>query len=238
MHMISTKALGEKANAWQTVLPYLKKKAHTVVKLLPHERIIQIDLSGTNPALAQLDVVDTAAIEAYIQQELIKNRAVGAIGGYMENRALYLRSTVFAGEEHRTLHLGIDIWLPAGAPIYAVLPGVVHSFADNANFGDYGPTIILEHQHEDVSFFSLYGHLSRTSLQGLYEGKAVEAGEEIATLGNEAENGNWPPHLHFQLMLDMDERKGDFPGVAAPSKRGYYELLCPDPNPLLGYRAI
>ena len=117
--MISTKALVEKANAWQTVLPYLKKKAHAVVKLLPHERIIQIDLSGTNPDLAQLDVVDTAAIEAYIQQELVKNRAVGAIGGYMENRALYLRSTVFAGAEHRTLHLAILGFISQGSYFFS-----------------------------------------------------------------------------------------------------------------------
>ena len=235
MGMISPQVLEDKATHWQHVLPLLQSAAKPVVKLPPTQQLSWIDLSAGNKELAKLDVVNTAAIDAYIMQELEKQGTAGAIGGYLENRLLYLRSDVFAGEEHRTLHLGVDIWLPAGAPIYAVLPGKVHSFADNANFGDYGPTIILEHYLEGVQFYSLYGHLSRESLAALKEGQKVEAGEQISTLGNEAENGNWPPHLHFQLMLDMEGRKGDFPGVGAPSRKNYYALLCPDPNLLLRY---
>lgn len=230
-------ALRDKAHAWQQALPKLQKLAKPAVELGPHEQLIWIDLSASNTFLAQLDVADTAATDAYIQQELKLKNAAGAIGGYLENRLLYLRSKVFAGEEHRTLHIGLDIWLPAGVPIFAVLPGKVHSYADNAHFGDYGPTIILEHQLENVQFYSLYGHLSRTSLNPLYEGKTVAAGETIATLGAEEENGNWPPHLHFQLMLDMHGNRGDFPGVAAPSHKAYYQLLCPDPNELLKFHA-
>ena len=233
--MISTPALAKSVLQWQLVVPTLKGKAKPVVQLAENENLLWIDLSGSNPALAQLDVVNTHAIDAYIQEQLLKNSAAGAIGGYMENRLLYLRSSVFGGTEHRTLHLGIDIWLPAGAPICAVLAGKVHSYADNANFGDYGPTIILEHQEQNLIFYSLYGHLNRTSLMDIYEGMPIEAGQPIALLGNEEENGNWPPHLHFQLMLDLEGRKGDFPGVAAPSHQAYYEQLCPNPNLLLDY---
>jgi murein DD-endopeptidase MepM/ murein hydrolase activator NlpD len=233
--MTSVQELHNKALLWQQKLPIIQKIARPVVQLLPSEHLVWIDLSADNTALAQLDVVDTAATDAYIQQEIKNRKAAGAIGGYLENRLLYLRSTVFAGEEHRTLHLGIDIWLPAGAAIFALLPGKVHSFADNANFGDYGPTIILEHVLENLHFYTLYGHLSRSSLTATYEGKTVEAGEQIAVLGSEEENGNWPPHLHFQIMLDMQGRLGDFPGVAAPSQKEFYQLLCPDPNLLLGY---
>jgi murein DD-endopeptidase MepM/ murein hydrolase activator NlpD len=125
--------------------------------------------------------------------------------------------------------------LPTGTPIFAVLPGKVHSFADNAGFGDYGPTIILEHTVTDLTFYTLYGHLCRPSLQTLYEGKPVQAGEQIGTLGCEDENGNWPSHLHFQVMLDLEGRRGDFPGVAAPSQQAYYQQVCPDPNGLLSY---
>ncbi|AHM58976.1 peptidase m23 [Flammeovirgaceae bacterium 311] len=229
-------ALPDKALAWQQALPKLQKLAKPPVQLGPDQHLLWIDLSAGNTFLAQLDVADTAATDAYIQQELKQKNAAGAIGGYLENRLLYLRSNVFAADEHRTLHIGMDIWLPAGVPLFAVLPGSVHSYADNDNFGDYGPTIILEHQLEDIQFYTLYGHLSRTSLASLYEGKTFAAGEPIATLGTEAENGNWPPHLHFQIILDMQGRRGDFPGVAAPSQKEYYQQLCPNPNDLLKFR--
>lgn len=234
--MISTKALSQKVLQWQKVVSTLKRKAKPVVQLAEKEELLWIDLSGSNPELAQLNVVNTEAIDTYIQEQLQKNSAAGAIGGYMENRLLYLRSAVFGGTEHRTLHLGVDLWLPAGTPIFAVLAGKVHSYADNANFGDYGPTIILEHQEQNLIFYSLYGHLNRASLKEIYEGMPIEAGQLIALLGDEEENGNWPPHLHFQLMLDLEERNGDFPGVAAPSHQVYYEQLCPNPNILLGYQ--
>lgn len=233
--MILAKAYADKSRHWHGLLSDLKKNTSPVVKPGPGERLIWLDLSAENTELAQLDVVNTTAIGQYIAGQLHKHKAVGALGGYLENRLLYLRSQVFAGEEHRTLHLGLDIWLPAGEAIYAVLPGKVHSFADNANFGDYGPTIILEHTEGPCTFYTLYGHLSRASLQGIYKDKAIAGGELLATLGAEEENGHWPAHLHFQVMLDMEGRQGDFPGVAAPSQKEYYQQLCPDPNLLLDY---
>ena len=40
----------------------------------------------------------------------------------------------------------------------------------------------------------------------------------IARIGTTAENGGWPPHLHFQLITDLLDRHGDFPGVADPGR--------------------
>ena len=117
--------------------------------------------------------------------------------------------------------------------MFAPLAGVVHSFQDNANFGDYGPTIILEHTYEGKPLYSLYGHLTRSSLDGLYEGKPVQAGDKLAEIGPYPENGDWPPHLHVQLMTDMLGRRGDFPGVCSLNDRAYYLSICPDPNQLL-----
>jgi hypothetical protein len=59
--------------------------------------------------------------------------------------------------------------------------------------------------------------------------------QQIATLGNAAENGHWPPHLHFQLMLDIGDAKGDYPGVGKYSEK---ELLLQNiPNPSLLLKA-
>lgn len=159
-------------------------------------------------------------------------------GGFGEDRADYT-SPLFApgDEEPRTVHLGIDVFAPAGAEVFAPLAGVVHSFADNARPEDYGPTIILTHEPEPgVVFHTLYGHLSRESLEGLAEGLPVAQGQRIATLGDRSVNGGWAPHLHFQIMLDMLGLKGDFPGVCRRSERDRWLALCPDPAPLLGLR--
>ncbi len=159
-----------------------------------------------------------------------------AVGGYDEDRAIY-SGPVFAsspGAEPRTLHLGLDIFAMAGTPVYAPLPGHVHSFQDNANPKDYGPTIILAHAVSDtLTFYTLYGHLSRESLVGLAVGQPVTKGQSLATLGGGAVNGDWPPHLHFQIILDMMGKAGDFPGVFKKSERDIWKRICPDPAQFL-----
>jgi len=159
------------------------------------------------------------------------------VGGYDEERAIYSGPIFEApdGVEPRTIHLGIDLFEAAGTPVFAPLPGRVHSFHNNANPKDYGPTLILEHEvTSELTFYTLYGHLSCDSLDGLTIGKRVAAGEEVARLGEAAVNGDWPPHLHFQLILDMQGRRGDYPGVFKKSEREQWKRICPDPAPLLG----
>ncbi|MDJ0840964.1 MAG: aminotransferase class III-fold pyridoxal phosphate-dependent enzyme [Acidobacteriota bacterium] len=167
-------------------------------------------------------------------------RAAGselALGRYNENRNLYGTGNFMPadGSEPRTVHIGVDLFLMPGSPVYAPLDAAVHSFADNAERLDYGPTIILEHRLDEVVFYSLYGHLSPDSLDGLHVGKQVNAGERIASIGAAPRNGGWAPHLHFQLMVDMLDKQGDFPGVAKQSERGVWLDLCPDPNLILNH---
>ncbi|MCS7018131.1 MAG: peptidoglycan DD-metalloendopeptidase family protein [Cytophagales bacterium] len=200
-------------------------------------RIWHIDLTAANPVLHRINLADTQALADYIFGEMQNRNALAAIGGYNEERFLYHRSAHFNGSsEPRTIHLGIDIWAPVNTPIAAPTDGIVHSFANNCHFGDYGYTIILEHHLAGYRFFTLYGHLSAPSLVGLYEGKSIGKGETFAWFGNAQENGNWPPHLHFQLITDMGSRKGDFPGVCAKSERNYYLSICPNPAVLLGWQ--
>lgn len=200
--------------------------------------ILVLDLAITNQTLAAIDLTDTEAFEKYIWQEMKSNGAKVAVGGYNENRIIYKRSENFSGPENRTIHLGIDIWAAAGTPVFSPLVGEIHSFQDNAGYGNYGPTIILKHQLENTSFYTLYGHLSASSISHCKTGQHVIAGEQIGTFGNYPENGDWPPHLHFQIIAEMNEWFGDFPGVAAPSEREYYLQLCPDPNLILQIKSL
>jgi hypothetical protein len=52
------------------------------------------------------------------------------------------------------------------------------------------------------------------------------------------ENGQWPPHLHFQIVVDMEipiaiGRKGDYPGVCKLSEKEKYLNNCPNPDLIL-----
>ncbi len=158
------------------------------------------------------------------------------IGRYDEIRAFYA-SRIFRAEgndgpEWRTVHLGLDLFVEPGTAVSAPLDGVVHSFANNAGALDYGPTIILEHPATDqrAAFFTLYGHLSVNSLDWMHEGRPVSRGSRLGEVGDHTVNGGWPPHLHFQVVTDLLDRRGDFPGVARPSDRRVWLDLCPDPN--------
>ena len=193
-----------------------------------------LDFTARNMELDGLDLANTAVFTDYVFGKLRRQGAVVGVGGYNENRVIYRRSPHFnQAAASRCIHLGVDLWAEAGTPVFAPLDGVVHSFQDNNHFGDYGPTIILEHRLDEKPLFALYGHLSRQSLVGLTVGKPFRAGEKVAEIGPYPENGDWPPHLHFQLMTDLWGHTGDFPGVCSLADRERYLVICPNPNRLL-----
>jgi 4-aminobutyrate aminotransferase-like enzyme len=165
------------------------------------------------------------------------------IGQYDEPRLLYSAPLFATGPradaEWRTIHIGLDLFADAGTPVHAPLEGIVHAFADNDARLDYGPVIVLRHITDDgVDFFTLYGHLSRESLDGLHIGQPVARGERIASLGSAEVNGGWTPHLHLQIITDTLGLATDFPGVARASQRNAWRSLSPDPNLIVGIPAV
>ncbi len=203
------------------------------------DHFLKFDFTAANTELAPEDVNDTTKFSSWVTKKLKDNNSRYGVGGYMEHRTLYARSELFnTGDEPRRLHLGVDIWADAGTPVYAPMNATIHSFADNDNFGDYGPTIILKHQLDGLELYTLYGHLDRESLKGLSVGDQVENGKKIAVFGNQDENGHWPPHLHFQLMFDMEGCCGDYPGVGRYSEKDKHLKNIPDPNLILRFPDI
>ena len=181
-------------------------------------------------------------LEELIGEVLVDSGAVLGMGRFDEPRLLYSTESYKSDDptEDRTIHLGQDLFLPAGSPVLAPLDGEVHSLRDNQSELDYGSTLILRHQLQagssQLEIYTLYGHLSRGSLSQWREGMRVSAGDQIGELGGPGENGGWPPHLHFQLILDMLAMEGDFPGVCRPSERDVWQSVSPDPGPFLGIR--
>lgn len=206
-----------------------------ISKEIDYTDYIALDLSVTNENLANQKLATAKDYQQYIQNYLESNKAKIAYGGYNETRNLYQRSTVFKNDnsDERNIHIGMDLWINESAPIYAALDGKVHSFQDNTALGDYGPTIILEHEIEGFKFHTLYGHLSLDSLKDKKVGNFVQQGEQITNLGLPPINGDYAPHLHFQIIIDMENKTGDYPGVCSSKDLAFYLKNCPDPNLLL-----
>jgi 4-aminobutyrate aminotransferase-like enzyme/Ser/Thr protein kinase RdoA (MazF antagonist) len=217
---------------------WIKENQKNVHPIVPDnlDEAVWLDLSvGSADLGSYADIENAERLHLRILEAM--NGKTG-IGRYNEARPFYTTDAYEVrgndGPEWRAIHIGLDIFMPPGTPVFAPLDGVVHSFQDNANDRDYGPAILLEHRvSEALTFYTLYGHLTRTSLVGLQRGQVIRAGEAFCQIGPMPENGNWSPHLHFQIMLDTMGWEGDFPGVAFPEKRAVWTSICPDPWLLL-----
>ena len=233
------------------LIQVLKKNQDLYSRVVPFDpgkdKLVLLDFTEKNKELTDSIVNDTRLFSEYINHKLESKGARYGIGGYAEHRTVYSRSELFGvanssppvggggqeGAEPRRLHLGIDIWGKPNTAVIAPLNGIVHSFAFNNRPGDYGVTIILSHQLQGISFYTLYGHLSLNSIKNLNEGDRIMQGDIFAEFGIPAENGQWPPHLHFQIIIDMEEWSGDYPGVCKYSEREKYLENCPDPDLIL-----
>ena len=224
----------------------MKQTLEQVLAALPKTTVLEpslsgsdfigLDLSQSNTALQAVDVSSSEALGNYITSHIKSQEAKVAYGGYLEARNIYRRSRYFnteSSENERNIHLGLDLWIAAGTPIYAPLDGVVHSFKNNTNHGDYGPTIIIEHHMDTIACYTLYGHLSMASIANLKVGQYITKGAPIATLGDPSVNGDYAPHLHFQIIKDLQGNQGDYPGVCSKRELNFYKQNCPDPELLL-----
>jgi 4-aminobutyrate aminotransferase-like enzyme len=222
--------LRETSDSANSVLPENLRTAPTIV----------LDLSVGSPFLgADPSASSCVPLTERILAEMRRACASIAVGQYDEPRLLYT-SALFANssnptEERRTIHLGIDLFVEPGTPLRAPLDGIIHALANNDSALDYGPVVILEHKtSQGDTFFTLYGHLATETLEKLSVGQSIQRGKEFARVGAAHENGGWPPHVHFQVILDLLNLGKDFPGVARASERSIWTSLSPDPNILLG----
>lgn len=216
---------------------FLKKYKNRSVRLIAPELGFEtykaLDLSDSNIELQRVGYNTSKTLSEYINNQLQKHSKQIAYGGYLEKRAIYKRSDHFkkqSKESQRNIHLGLDFWSLEGTSVHAAFDGSIHSFKNNKAFGDYGPTIVLEHQLEGFHFFTLYGHLSLGSITTAKLGSKIKSGATIGFLGGPKVNGDYPPHLHFQIILDLQGNFGDYPGVCSEEALSFYKSNCPNPH--------
>jgi murein DD-endopeptidase MepM/ murein hydrolase activator NlpD len=222
-----------KSDLIRSLLQNHQEEFHTILGLeVLKKGISPVDLSVHNPFLQS----GSADALNYVLEKTRKDSVSEILyGGYAERRNLYVASSLFnpAYQEPRDVHLGTDIWADKGTEIFSPLGGVIHSMGFNDHPGDYGPTIIVEYQLDAQRFYCLYGHLSFNDLGKIREGQYVNRGELIGHLGGFNENGGWPPHLHFQIIIDLSHYNADYPGVCAHSEKAYWLGNSPDPELLI-----
>ena len=215
-----------------SLLPTLKK-----------ERVVPLDLSISSQWLGQSSDFNNLDWFNYQLAELQKvqpNKIIA--GGYLEARPLYTADTYDKtgnnGRESRCMHLGIDFWIPALTPVHAIYDAKVVVSVNDAGDKKYGGLVILSHQEGGFIFYTLYGHLSAASVKQLKIGAQLSQGDKIGEVGNPNENGNWSPHLHFQIMLSLLSYKNDFPGVAYFNEKHTWQSICPNPNLLFKLKEL
>ena len=212
-----------------------QKDVYVIDSIIDYKDYIPFDLSAKHTDELDLDLTDAKKFEEFVENHLSKNNAKVTFGGYLEKRNLYKRSETFNDKNtvERNIHIGLDLWIKAGTSVLSALEGKIHSFQNNLGLGDYGPTIIVEHEIDGLTFYTLYGHLSLESLVEKRVGQLVKKGEKIAELGKPPINGDYAPHLHFQIIKNTENKKGDYPGVCSLNELEFYKENCPDPNWLL-----
>jgi len=159
------------------------------------------------------------------------------VGGWGEPRLVYQAAQFGTGDGSppRTVHLGVDVFAPAGTEIVAPLDGTIHSLDVIDLPLDYGGVVLTRHESSSGEpVLVLYGHLDPASIAELKPGQKISGGQTIARLGDRDVNGGWIPHLHLQILADDFGLGTGFPGVCQATWKDLWLQYCPNPAPILG----
>ena len=113
-------------------------------------------------------------------------------------------------------HEGLDIRsIQRGArrepsdPVMAAADGTVAYLNQRVSTSNYGKYAVVRHSIEGMEIFTLYAHLSDFA-PGLAPGKAVKAGDVIATMGRTSNTRERisleRAHVHFEINLLVTDR--------------------------------
>tara|TARA_B100001123_G_C15331156_1_gene1031276 strand:- start:2775 stop:3866 length:1092 start_codon:yes stop_codon:yes gene_type:complete len=118
------------------------------------------------------------------------------------------------------LHEGIDIASierdqnnEPTDPVCAVFNGVVVHVNRNTATSNFGKYIVLYHNLDGFSFYSLYAHLSKID-QNIQIGAQLHGGKKLGVLGTTANTRekieNWRAHLHFEIGVQINSKFEDW----------------------------
>lgn len=134
-----------------------------------------------------------------------------SIGRWAEPR---LADTVLDSlEEPAIVHLGADVFAPAGTAVVAPVAGVLRRLPDGVVVSAAGFDLVLDGVRAEMP-----------------DGADMAPGDRVGHVAAEPPDG-LPPRVHIQLVLAPGV---DAPRRSVPSLASAWQSLCPDPSPLLG----
>lgn len=100
-------------------------------------------------------------------------------------------------QEENVPHWGIDIAAPGiqGAPVYAVMDGVVEFASERNSFGNL---VVLSHHSGKIKTY--YAHMD--TIEDIIPGDQVKKGQQIGTVGNTGRSTG--AHLHFEVHVPIN----------------------------------
>ena len=193
-----------------------------------------LDLGVASPLFeSDPEKVDAAVLERKITRKTAARGAAFAIGRYDEVRLLQARANP-AGPPP-ALHLGLDLFVPAGTHVYAPFDGTVFALTSEGAPVANSPAVLLRHESAaGHTFCTRFGGLSVAAVAALRPGQPVRRGEPFAAVGPRRSGDPLPPHLHLQLIADDLDLGAAFPSFVSASGRDFWRQLSPDPNLILG----
>ena len=218
----------------QSVMKWLDENRGCFAQVLGHplDTLPRVSLSVAESTLPQnpFDLTPEEATTLGVETQGFH------LGYYAEPRLIYTDKAFYKGpfkaSNRRTVHIGVDIFAPAGTRVHAPLNATVEAVENRKDNLDYGGLVILRHEIEKgVPFFTLYGHLNPESIGALTAGQLIKKGQAIAALGEQQHNGGWAPHLHFQTgLINTDP---NWPGAVDPDELDFWSMLYPNPAAIL-----
>ena len=177
----------EPCKTYENFFQYSKITSWNIDDLIPDSRkkkIYPLDLSIGSTFIGNFsNYIGSEVLNEKISRK-VKEENLFLVGGYGEVRPFYTTDAykipTNEGYEHRTIHIGIDFWIDAQTPIYALESGEIYGCYNNDNPKDYGPTLILKHHVSGgLTFYTLHGHLTKQSLKDKFIGKTIHKGEKL-----------------------------------------------------------
>ena len=164
------------------------------------------DFSSKNPKTLNYNLNNFQEFNEDIFNELKNSGKKWGIGKYLEERENILRGSINIINEKRIYHLGLDIIVPYNSVVFCPLYGYVYKLGKETQKGNYGGYLVLKHQVNNQTFYSLYGHLKTPHKVKL--GQKLVAGQELGKIGKESDSGGWFCHLHLQIITQKAMNEG------------------------------
>lgn len=192
------------------------------------------DFSSGNPRTLQYSPTNFPEFQKIVFDELRESGKSWGIGRYLEERRNVLREYPQMISEGRIFHVGLDIIVPEGLPLFAPLPGTVFDVGKEEGVGNYGEYVILKHGSGADTFYSFYGHLN--AAHAVHKEQEIPQGHLFAHIGGGNDSGGWFTHVHLQIITETAREQGRLSqGYISKEDLPEVEMLFPSPYALLRY---